>query len=318
MKQKYFLTHSGSCQIRSYLEHFGADNQALVDLSASFLPSIAEKVEKIFPDLDVEILNLSELQSELVEMINEKVDLTKNFIVSIEDEWIGIDGYKLEMCRAQMRDGSNAGYCPRPGHMPLNDQYAEIVRRCADKDIILMDDGLFSGNTIQEIILQLKERGKENFSVYVQVATKDAIDAFHSAGIEVYCVRSLDIPKDWVCERDLRFGIARTGKPIVNGNNDPMKIEREGIIAYFCKPYPLPTGDLGSSASIPPEYVTDLSRFILDWHIELFDQLEQTVGPVRLSVLPELSALHSIPLHDNPPPLDKTMVEYLHELRSKI
>lgn len=317
VREKYFLTHSGSCQISEYFRYFRKTSSLLSLYSREFLPFIAEKVQKIFPNIDVEILNLAELQSQLVNLMKRDLDLNKSYIVSLEYDWIGCSGYKLEMCRAQNLSGENAGYCQRPGNISLDDQFHAIVEQSGDKVIVLTDDGLFSGETLLEIVTRLRSLGKENFIVYVQVATIDAIQKFKNEGVDVKFLQSLEIPKDWVCERDLRYGIARTGKPIVTDDGGLLTLQYQGVDAFFSRPYPFPTGDLAKSASIPTEYVMELSRSIFDWHSTLFTEMEERVGIVKLFDLPKLSLMHSIPYYGVIPDLNIKMTEYLHEISNQ-
>lgn len=313
-REKYFLTHSGACQLVDYFSYFGRTSSILSLYSREFLCTIQEKIRKIFPDTDVEILNLSELQSQLVNLMKQDLDLSRSYIVSLEYDWVGLSGYKLEMCRAQHLSGENAGYCERPGALSLDQQFSTIANEASDRVIVLTDDGLFSGETLLEIIRRLRNFGKDEFLIYVQVATSEAVDKFKKEGVQVKFVRSLDIPKDWVCERDLRYGTARTGKPIVNIGGDLLAVEHFGRKLYFSRPYPHPTGDLSRSASIPPEYVIELSDFIFGWHMTLFTEMEERMGVMRLHDLSKLSPMYSIPYYGEIPDLNLKLTEYLHEI----
>lgn len=314
IKEMYFLTHSGLDHLDPFFNLFGVKSEVLAKKSSNFLGLVKDKVQLIYPDLDVEIINLAELQKDLVRLIESQISLSDYFVVSLEEDWIGQDGAKLEVCRAEDHSGNSAGYCARPGFDHPEDQYRKIALMSGGKKILITDDGLFSGKTVKEVIAKLRSYGKTEFLVYVLVATEEAIQDFKKDGIAVHSLRSLDIPKDWVCERDLRYCIARTGKPVVSEIGDLLSIEHEGSRIFFSRPYPKPTGNLDSAASIPIEHVQDFSRFVLEWHVELFSELEELVGPVTLGDLAKLSTLHSVPYAGYVPDMNMTIKDYLVSL----
>lgn len=314
IKQKYYLTHSDVSHLEPYFELLGVSCDNLRNKSAGFLQLISEKIEQIFPDLEVEIINLATLQQQLVEKMETELDLQKYFVISLEEDWLGEDGYKLQICRPANKIKGAGPYCPRPGYPDPMIQIEEAARLSGNKKIIITDDGLFSGGTVEWVINQLQTFGKTEFVIYVPVATQEGVDKFQNLGIDVCQLVSLDAPKDWVCERDLRYFVSRTGKPFRARNGKLLSVSHEGQSVFFSKPYPKPTGWLSKSASIPRKDVKDLSRFILQWHIDLFSGLEDIAGPFKLSDLAKLSTLHSIPYTGSIPNMDQSIKEYLNSL----
>lgn len=314
IKEKYFLTHSNLAHLDPYFDLVGVTEEFLTMKSASFLSLVKERVEKIYPDLDIEVINLSELQANLIQKIESELDLSEYFVISLEEDWLGQDGFKLEICRAEDLHGHAADYCARPGFDDPDTQLKRAVELSGNKKILITDDGLFSGKTVLKVVEDLRSQGKQDLIVYVLVATDEGVERFNEFGIKVHCLRSLDIPKDWVCERDLRYCIARTGKPVVSERGQLLSIEHDGRKTFFSRPYPLPTGNLNQAASIPDEHVKDFSKFVLEWHIELFTELEVLAGPITLGDLSKLSSLHSIPYAGYIPDMNTTIKDHLVSL----
>lgn len=313
-KREYFLTHSDVSHLAPYFGLLGVSCDDLRTKSAGFLQLIKDKIEQMFDDVDVKIINLAELQPRLVEKMESELDLSEYYVVSLEEDWLGEDGYKLQICRPDNKIEGADPYCARPGYPDPMVQLQEAARLSGDKKIIITDDGLFSGGTVEWVIQQLRSLGKTEFVIYVPVATKKGFRKFRKMGVKVCQLISLDEPIDWVCERDLRYFIARTGKPIRADDGQLLSISHNGQPFYFSRPYPRPTGALGDSASIPAGHVDDLSRFILEWHIDLFSKLEDIAGPVKVADLAKLSTLHSIPYTGSEPNMDQSIREFLVDL----
>lgn len=311
---KYFLTRSNLAHLDPFFKLFGVRSDSLTKKSSDFLELVKDRIQLIYPDLDIELINLSELQEELIKLIENEVNLFDYFVISLEEDWVSKAGVKLEICRAEDSLGKSAGYCARPGFDSPDEQIKRAAQMSGDKKILITDDGLFSGKTVKWVIEKLRNCGKNQFLVYVLVATEEATQSFKRDKIDVHSLRSLDIPKDWVCERDLRYCIARTGKPVVSKKGELLSIEHEGNRVFFSRPYPKPTGNLNSAASIPEEHVQDFSRFVLEWHIELFSELEGLAGTVKLGDLAKLSTLHSVPFTGELPDLEMSVTEYLRTL----
>lgn len=119
------------------------------------------------------------------------------------------------------------------------------------KEIILVDDVVFSGNVLKNITRLFRENGIRVIGIRAAISTEESFENFNKQlklGLKCGCLLGENVI-DQICERDFYFGIAQSGISVKDGSGRILK-------APYFKPY----GDPVKRASIPKEYETVFSN----------------------------------------------------------
>lgn len=133
-------------------------------------------------------------------------------------------------------------------------QIGEISKSliCQDKkEIILVDDVVFSGTVLKTIIDYFIQNKISVVGVRACISTEESYDSFNVSlekGLKCGCVMGRKVI-DQICERDFYFGIAQSGISVQTTSGDIFK-------APYFKPY----GEPVKRASIPKEFETVFSN----------------------------------------------------------
>ena len=114
-----------------------------------------------------------------------------------------------------------------------------------EKEIVLVDDVVFSGSVLKTITELFRENGIRVVGIRASISTEEAYDKFNKVlreSLKCGCLLGRNVI-DQICERDFYFGIAQSGISVK---------DRDGKI--FKAPYFKPYGDPVTRASIPKEY----------------------------------------------------------------
>lgn len=150
------------------------------------------------------------------------------------------------------------------------------------RDVQLIDDVIYSGDNIIEIIKNLGSRGVRVARVMGAVVVREGKRKIETAfpGIRIdACVPVFESVTDEVCERDFYVGIPYGGRQIGYGGdngNQPLVPER-------CIPYILPFADgekVKRWSSIPERYHEEWSLFCLRQSIKLWKAVEEATRRV--------------------------------------
>ncbi len=160
----------------------------------------------------------------------------------------------------------------------VKNQINKISMNLKKKQIILLDDVVFSGNVLKKIIEEFKRNNVEVVGIVSGICTTDSYNYFNKNleyGVSSGYLLGEDVI-DQICERDFYFGIAQSGIS-VRKNNEVYKA-----------PYFLPFGDPCKRASIPKEYEESFSRECIDRSIQLWSEIEKNSNKkINISDLPE-------------------------------
>lgn len=146
----------------------------------------------------------------------------------------------------------------------IDNQITDISNKINGNKIILLDDVIFSGNALREVISKFNKQGITVIKIISSICTKNAYDAFKKEvkyGVSTNYLLENEI--DQICERDFYFGVAGSGI-MVQSNNGLYK-------APYFKPFVSPN----QRASIPFEYENSFSIGCLDRNIYLWRELEK-------------------------------------------
>ena len=137
------------------------------------------------------------------------------------------------------------------------------------KEIVLVDDVVFSGSVLKTITRLFRENGIRVVGVRASISTEAAYDNFNkvlSKGLKCGCLLGKNVI-DQICERDFYFGIVQSGISVQDS---------EGKI--FKSPYFKPYGNPVIRASIPKEYEIVFSNNCLLRSMFLWKCVERRSG----------------------------------------
>ena len=174
----------------------------------------------------------------------------------------------FEITRSVNEKGENCGWVNRAG-TPTIPQQLEALRASGVKEVVLVDDILFSGAMIEMITDLFLTIGIRVPLVCAGIGIAEGIRRINGTKREVRCVRIYNQVIDEVCERDFYPGTPLSGRLLTGGMNI-------GV------PYIFPFGDPENWASIPSEHAMTFSKFCLDQTILLFDEIERCSGRIIL------------------------------------
>jgi hypothetical protein len=190
--------------------------------------------------------------------LREKISQAGVPIVSMDrayiDEEAGSQVRYLESTRAVNSQMEDVGLIERNGYGSVDDQIRtlseEIKTNLGTNELCLVDDVIFSGGCMEEVIRKFEKQGMRITRVIVGVGVDEGLDKLEQMGIEVDCVERFAGVIDEICERDFYAGVPLSGRCVLADNGD-----------VFGAPYFLPFGNPEKWASIPTEKVVPFSRF---------------------------------------------------------
>ncbi len=217
-------------------------------------------MKKIFPNF--ELVSEDEISSGLTRLVAES-DLP---VISLDRVYFA-SNLNFKITRLVNKDGLDRGLGHRGGTPPLAQQI-RVLKESGVKEVVLVDDVIFSGALLERVIDLFSGVGIQVPLVCAGIGISEGINRIGS-GRGVRCVRTYEKVIDEVCERDFYPGVPLSGRYLAGSENT-------GI------PYLLPFGDPVSWASIPPEWALDFSRFCIEQTVTLFSEIERLSDkPVR-------------------------------------
>lgn len=167
--------------------------------------------------------------------------------------------FTLELTRAVNARGDDLGLVNRFG-TPTLERQLEPLRDL--KEVVLVDDVIFSGDLFVKVIDRLAEIGVKVGGAYAGVGIGPGLDKIRDHGIQARCVYEYSEVIDEICERDFYPGVPLSGRLVAGNGNISL-------------PYILPFGRPGAWASIPDECQKDFSEFCWRQTIALFSEIER-------------------------------------------
>lgn len=213
-------------------------------------------------NFDVNPFAEADISNQLYQAVQAIVEQTPDAVVVCLDRFL-LENTNLDVQRFKMSRNVNGVKQPRQGSQSFVIQLAELKRTIGTKQVILVDDGMFSGGTMEFALDLLTQSGIQVSNIVVFLA-KEGIDDVQ--GIPVTACQTLSNLLEWVDARDLSLFGGR--------------IERQTASCTITstKPYIAPFSN-GANASLNTlDTFSIVSQRLLQAQIGLFKQLEQLLG----------------------------------------
>jgi len=240
--------------------------QDIVGELLTYLQSIFQKIE---------YLELASISYFVREFRKQMSGLT---VVSVDQIYNNAD-YHLQSNRiADTKTMEILGEAERPGFPPLIDQIKMLP---ADKDFCLIDDGIFSGDSMINLIRLFENQGLKVKKIIVGLRINEGLENKLEKtypGIIINSPYEFTNVIDWVCERDFFIGVPLSGRT-AGYKDDNGNLFSTGIALPYCLPFGNPT----KAASIPEDMATDFSKFMIQQSIKLWQEIERASGKVVTS-----------------------------------
>ena len=236
---------------------------------------INEQRKQLFKDLckcfngDVTILN-EEMIYEIMHSLLEK-HMGEDAIVSMDHVYTDDLGECISFLDCTRVNGSKklvTRACPTDENGVEKEIFniSENIKRNNKSSVILADDVVFSGDTLEYIIDIFSKNGITVNGVCSAITAESSIERFKKTlkyGIETGVVLGNDVI-DEICERDFYYGIVQGG---INVKSETGAIQKA--------PYFHPFGNPVERASIPEKFSKDFSCGCLERSLELWTKIDE-------------------------------------------
>ena len=330
--RSYVVTYDMACLLQAFnwtVIKVPSENNPMF---VSFQEGLTEKIRQSLPGIQVHSIVMSDLRCRLWNEVRSLAD--GHVIISTRHEVSeaskqassSVKGEKcvLDINRLFDANGDMIGYGPRPGFPPIDVQFAQIARIIGKKPVILIEDGSVSGGTIIFILKRLREMGITVSEVIIGFSCFRADVALEQEfDNDPVIVHEVGDVIDWLPDHDLVPFTPNCGRVFGSVSLDRiMPAISEGGIT-FAYPYILHFGRMPEWSSLSTEACLDVSRYCLDWSIELWEAIsslngrEITVGELA-GICPRISLPIEVGKSPEMPPLEVPAVELLREMRRRL
>ncbi len=190
-------------------------------------------------------------------------------IVSMDDIYVTCDNKRVFSLDCTRMSGSK-DMVPRSNPLDKDgvrkqiETLAEIFKSQNEKEIMLLDDVIFSGSVIEYISKIFKENGIDVVGAIAAISSIDGYTMFNGLKEKVNCgyLMEKDV-LDEICERDFYYGIAQSGMArLVDGK-------------VYKAPYFMPFGDPVARASVPLDRKEYFSTMCVNLSLDLWEEIER-------------------------------------------
>lgn len=235
--------------------------------SIRFFKKLRKEMRKylsgIFYSDDVYMISVEELRDGIEKLI---IGLRELPAVSMDKVYFRTKP-EIQIARTVDKFLNDCGIGPRFGASSIRKQLLNIKKEY--KKIILVDDVLFSGKMVVEIIESFKGMGVDVPAVVIGITIGEGVRQVKKmTSSRVFSVRYYRKVIDEICERDFYPGVPLSGRLVVGS-----RIETGA-------PYLLPFGKPYEWASIPKEKEKEFSVFCLNQTIKLWEVIEKASGKI--------------------------------------
>ena len=190
-------------------------------------------------------------------------------IVSMDDIYVNCDNKRVFSLDCTRMSGSKE-MVPRSNPLDTDgvrrqiESLSEIFKSQNEKEIMLLDDVIFSGSVIEYISNIFKENGIDVVGAIAAISSLEGYEKFNGLKEKVNCgyLMGKDV-LDEICERDFYYGVAQSGMArIVDGK-------------VYKAPYFMPFGDPVARASVPDDRKEYFSMMCINLSLDLWEEIER-------------------------------------------
>lgn len=230
-----------------------------------------QKLLEFFPD--VHFIAEEEISS----YIRRSTFGKESHIVSLDKVYTSDGFLTLEATRMVGKNFKDLDNTSR-SHVSIEEQIKTIALH-AQQPVVLIDDVIYSGNNLIDIIQRMKRAGIEVSSIITGISIGMGAEKILSEFdyISIYSTVHYEKVIDEVCERDFYVGVPFSGR-LLGSVVDGIPVPNDPEIGV---PYFLPFANVEKTmswGSIPEERVEDWSRFCISQSIKLWEKIETTSG----------------------------------------
>lgn len=262
----YVITDDLSLEFSRYMN----GNEKGMQIVSEASDIIENSLKKIFPVVDK--ISAGEIHG----FLTDKVSQSALPVISLVG-LIPADGCKvisIEASRTVRLSPVNGcsfefvdnGSFPRYSSLPpISEQFknaVDFVAQKGDARVNILDDVVFSGNTVANYIHRLEECGLKIDTVITNVALRRAVGKLNSLGINVDADFVYEDVVDEVCMRDFIVGAPTGGRNLMT---------KEG--QYVSVPYLYPFANVDVWASVNTDEAVEFSKDCLRASLGLWEQL---------------------------------------------
>ncbi len=231
-------------------------------------------------------------------------------LVSMTDDYVDDADDYLELNRAGYPVNGHITKMDIPvarhGSPPASAQFDTAAARANGRPIILVDDGVWSGGTLNYVITQFQQRGCPVVLVGGGIIRSPHVPT----NIDQILHSLFPFPDDqgreladWICERDFTVIVPNFGRQLATPDLSALDHRRIGM-AYFG-----PTGFPYDCASIEPPHQKPYSTICIEFNLDLLTLLEGLRGNGMM----QLGELTTKPWGLQDRADDLSVREFLHE-----
>jgi len=230
------------------------------------------------PNVSVETVRMAELSKDVLGLAYTKCKTADSIIVSTCREFAEpMKGITLDINRLVDINGETIGIGPRPGCDTIADQIGKIKYHANGKPVVLVEDGIFSGGTVQYVVSTLQSVGVKVSHVivgFVFPSSEANIEKLRADGIDVAWLQEFEELLDWVPDHDFLPLVPNCGKVIgvkPFGLATPY-YSSEGLA--YSVPYVYPFAPVESWASVPEDSKRDLAKKCISLSQQIYTKLD--------------------------------------------
>jgi hypothetical protein len=326
----YVVTYDVASRLQSFRSAYLTVPNQSDAIFESFHLRLFELLEQALPDVRIDTIEMSELRRKIWEQVGRYINHGRDRVVlstcpelASRNATSG-DALILNINRLFNADGKMIGHGPRPGYDYLENQFDELAAKIGKSEVVLIEDGAFTGGTLRSVLEELHKRGIQVPAVVIGFCctrAKAVLNEAHKG--ELVIVNPIENLIDWIPDHDLIPFLPNCGR--ILGEKVPhsfMPIQTpDGVSCAY--PFILPFGRIEEWASVPLESAHSLSVFCIDTAIEIFSRIGRQDGrPVTIRELLDGNSRVSLPVsigdHANTPPLETEVVSFLKDMRKRL
>ena len=260
---------------------------------------LIEQIEKLTPaDVQVDSVDTADLAANILALAKDfdhKSLLQNGYLVSscVEFGELAHDhSCSLEVNRLVDYSGKPLGIGPRPRAKDLGRQVREIIRSSEDRDIVLIEDGSFSGGTLCKIISMFEQERKAVKAIVVGILfpkAKERLRQSYKGELIVADVFQSHLV-DWMPDHDFFPFVQNNGKVLGMQLADKAYPIYDHYANFYSVPYLshfLGHEDMGEWTGLGSASDKDLynfSHYCVEKTIGLFELLESLNGGTHITI----------------------------------